>query len=110
MTNTALKFLSVVLALVAPLLANPAVEKRQGGSAARLIVRNSCPAPVNFYVGLNLIQMLPVGGNATVLSSFYTGYFFSDANGGNVSGAGSTKAGFFDVSLETQLICRGDIC
>ncbi|TEB21133.1 ricin B-like lectin [Coprinellus micaceus] len=93
---TTLKPLALLLALATPLLADSTVEKRQSGYATQFIIRNSCPAPVNLYIGSQFDSTLPVGGNTTKFSYIYTELFFTDANGGNPNGAGTTRAGFFD--------------
>ena len=102
--NITLNILSVLLAIATLLLANPVVEKRQGGFAARFIVRNACPAPINVYVGLNLTQMLTTGGNATIIGQ--SGLFFTDANEGMANGSRTTRGGFFDVRFRNHSLER----
>ena len=104
-----LRPLLLLLALATPLLADSAVEKRQSGYASQFIIRNMCPAPVNLYIGSQFDSTLPVGGNTTKFSYVYTDFFFTDANGGNANGAGTTRAGFFDVSTFRNQIRAGRV-
>ncbi|KAJ3520024.1 hypothetical protein NMY22_g12929 [Coprinellus aureogranulatus] len=86
----------LVLALSARSLASSSLEKRQSPYATHFIIGNSCPTPVNLFIGNRLDTTLPIGGYTTKDSYVYTDLFFTDAHGGNANGSGTTRAGFFD--------------
>ncbi|KAF6746666.1 G-X-X-X-Q-X-W domain-containing protein [Ephemerocybe angulata] len=77
-------------------LTSAIIEKRQSGYATQFIIRNSCPGPVQFYAGSSMEATLQPGDTHTRFGYNYTDLFFTDANGGNANGAGTTRAGFFD--------------
>jgi len=82
-----------LLLLTIPLLARP-LSPRQ--STRQYIIFNKCPTAVNLYIGGVLDGSIPSAGNVTKFLSTGAGFFYTDANGGNANGAGTTRAGFFD--------------
>lgn len=57
---------------------------------------NRCPAPINLVIGGNITGTIPAGGTVNTNLGFNTGgFFFTDANGGNANGVGTTRVGFF---------------
>jgi hypothetical protein len=91
------------------LLANPVVEERQIASR-QYIISNQCPASINLYIGGQFDAILATGGNTTKFLAETAGLFYTDANGGNVTGSGTLRAGFYgSVSLLFVLVAsRGD--
>ncbi|KAF8960459.1 G-X-X-X-Q-X-W domain-containing protein [Flammula alnicola] len=59
------------------------------------IVFNKCPSSINLYIGGVLDSNIPSGGNVTKFLGLGAGFFYTDANGGNANGIGTTRAGFF---------------
>jgi hypothetical protein len=58
-------------------------------------ILNNCPADIDLYIGGLFEANIPRAGNVTRFLSTDAGFFYTDANGGNPSGAGTTRAGFF---------------
>jgi len=56
---------------------------------------NNCPSDINLYVGGVLDGNIASGGNVTRFLDTGEALFYTDANGGNANGAGTTRAGFF---------------
>ncbi|KAF8157229.1 ricin B lectin domain-containing protein [Crassisporium funariophilum] len=83
-------FFSLVL-LATPLLASE-LEARQ--TTRQYIVRNQCPTSINLYIAGVLDSVVPSQGTTTKFLGLGAGFFYSDVNGGNANGAGTTRAGF----------------
>ncbi|KAJ3507120.1 hypothetical protein NLJ89_g6487 [Agrocybe chaxingu] len=87
--------LSSLLSLLfaVPLLAFPLVPRQL--STRQYIIYNKCPSAVNLYIAGNFEGSLPSQGNTTRFLSLGAGFFYTDANGGNANGEGTSRAGFF---------------
>jgi hypothetical protein len=61
------------------------------------IITNNCPAPIALYINGVGQGTLPASGGSTqrTLDNNFSGFIYTDANGGNQNGAGTTRAGFF---------------
>jgi hypothetical protein len=46
------------------------------------------------------------GGNTTKFLAESAGFFYSDANGGNVNGAGTLRVGFLVSTLDSSPLCE----
>ncbi|TFK37931.1 ricin B lectin domain-containing protein [Crucibulum laeve] len=64
-------------------------------SIIQYTIQNRCPADINLYIGGRLDGLIPTGDNVTRFLAPDAGPFYTDANGGNANGVGSTKAGFY---------------
>ena len=68
-------------------------------------ITNSCPTSVDLYI--NGENQGPIASGATTSRTFddnWSGYIYTDANGGNASGVNTTKAGFYGpVSFSSYL-------
>ncbi|KAG5634420.1 hypothetical protein H0H81_002054 [Sphagnurus paluster] len=62
-------------------------------------VINKCPKPINLFVnGRTQGSLRPNGGSTSLTySNSFSGVFYTDANGGNRNGFGTTRAGFEGV-------------
>jgi hypothetical protein len=60
---------------------------------------NNCPSDINLYTGGVLDGNIASGGNVTRFLDTGKALFYTDANGGNTNGAGTTRAGFFGNDL-----------
>jgi len=65
---------------------------------------NRCPAPISLVIGGNITGTIPAGGTVNTNVGFNTGgFFYTDANGGNANGTGTTRVGFFIQVLRISL-------
>ncbi|RXW19505.1 hypothetical protein EST38_g6362 [Candolleomyces aberdarensis] len=90
---TLARTLLLLAATVTPLLANPIAEKRQI-PFRQYRIWNECPDSINLYIGGQFDTAIASGGNTTKFLAESAGFFYTDANGGNANGAGTTKVGF----------------
>jgi hypothetical protein len=60
---------------------------------------NNCPTDIDLYIGGVLDGNIARGGNVTRFPDTGATLFYTDANGGNANGAGTTRAGFFGNDL-----------
>ncbi|KAJ3507115.1 hypothetical protein NLJ89_g6488 [Agrocybe chaxingu] len=84
--------------LLAPLLAvslraSPLVSRQD---TRQYTIHNQCPSAVNLYIAGNFEGSIPSRGDTTKFMSLGAGFFYTDANGGNPSGIGTSRAGFAD--------------
>jgi hypothetical protein len=77
--------------LSASLLATQALAVR------KYSIVNSCPAAINLYINGESQGSLAANGGTTVKEypNTWSGFIYTDANGGNQNGAGTTRAGFY---------------
>ncbi|KAG6828382.1 hypothetical protein H0H92_008182 [Tricholoma furcatifolium] len=62
----------------------------------RYVFQNSCPTAITYYVNGVSQGSLAVSANATqYLPDFFDGFVYTDVNGGNANGTGTTRAGFY---------------
>ncbi|KAF8642814.1 hypothetical protein AX16_009403 [Volvariella volvacea WC 439] len=83
-----------LLVLAASLLASNPVVSVLG---RRFVIRNDCPLPINYYInGESQGPLWANGGQVDrQLIDNFSGFIYTDANGGNQNGVGTTRAGFF---------------
>ncbi|RDB27209.1 Endo-1,4-beta-xylanase A [Hypsizygus marmoreus] len=81
-------FSSLFLILAAPALLVHA--------ARQIIVTNKCPSAINIFQNGESQGSLASGSSRTsTVTNNFSGFIYTDANGGSQSGAGTTRAGFF---------------
>ncbi|KAJ3512324.1 hypothetical protein NLJ89_g3579 [Agrocybe chaxingu] len=81
------------LLLAAPLLASPLAPRQS--NTRQYIIHNQCPSAVNLYIAGNLEGSIPSRGETTRFLPLGAGFFYTDANGGNANGIGTSRAGFY---------------
>ncbi|KAF5376989.1 hypothetical protein D9615_007348 [Tricholomella constricta] len=63
----------------------------------KYVIKNSCPSAIGLYInGVGQGPLAAAGGSVTkTFNHNFSGFIYTDANGGNQNGAGTTRAGFF---------------
>ncbi|KAG5637604.1 hypothetical protein H0H81_003996 [Sphagnurus paluster] len=66
----------------------------------KYIIKNSCPSAVKLYINGEAQGSIPASGGSfgRTFPDTWSGFIYTDANGGNKSGAGTTRAGFYGQS------------
>jgi hypothetical protein len=60
------------------------------------IIQNQCPSQINLYINGEYQGPLSRGGQTERdFDSHFSGFIYTDANGGNQNGLGTTRAGFY---------------
>ncbi|GLB36919.1 putative G-X-X-X-Q-X-W domain-containing protein [Lyophyllum shimeji] len=74
-----------------------AVAATLASAVREITLVNSCPAPINIFVNGNWVDYLPDNGGTSLMSfnNNFTGFIYTDVNGGSETGVGTTRAGFF---------------
>ena len=93
--------LLLLAAAITPLLAHP-IERRQLATR-QYRIWNECPGPINLYIGGQFDGTIASKGNTTKFLGESAGFFYTDANGGNANGAGTTRVGFSVSQALTDL-------
>jgi len=62
-----------------------------------IVIVNQCPSAINLYTSGVLQQSLPANGGQTTrdVADTFSDFFYTDVNGGNANGVGTTRAGFY---------------
>ncbi|KAF8960448.1 G-X-X-X-Q-X-W domain-containing protein [Flammula alnicola] len=82
-----------LLLLATPLVASPLAPRQ---TTRQYIIYNKCPSSIDLWIAGELDSSIVSGGNVTKFLALGAGFFYTDANGGNANGVGTTRAGFFD--------------
>ncbi|KAF5368698.1 hypothetical protein D9615_010311 [Tricholomella constricta] len=82
------------------LLLTLAASTMLASATRKLVVVNNCPSGINVYSNGNRQAWISANGGSTVasLSNDFSGFIYTDANGGSRSGDGTTRAGFYGPS------------
>lgn len=61
------------------------------------IILNQCPSAITLYINGESQGSLAANGGSTTreLIDNWSGFIYTDANGGNQNGTGTTRAGFY---------------
>lgn len=67
---------------------------------------NNCPSGINVFVNGSWSNWLPANGGSAIspFSNNFSGFIYTNANGGSPSGEGTTRAGFFGQNAYYYLV------
>jgi hypothetical protein len=73
-------------------------------------IENKCPSPITLYI--NGTSQGTVAANGGIIQknfdNNFEGFIYTDANGGNKDGSGTTRAGFYGVvSISISIVLEG---
>jgi hypothetical protein len=82
------------------LLAGLAAAAAPGAFARLYTITNGCPQAITLYINGESQGKLAVGATTTrTMNENWSGFIYTDANGGSQTGTRTTRAGFYgDVS------------
>ncbi|KAF8649444.1 hypothetical protein AX16_005791 [Volvariella volvacea WC 439] len=97
------KFLLAAAALVASNSVTSAL-------ARKFIIKNQCPLPAVYYINGENQGPIPAQGGQVEreLDNNFSGFIYTDTNGGNQNGVGTTRAGFFLERSYYYLVANPD--
>jgi hypothetical protein len=66
-------------------------------AARQYLITNKCPKPITLFINGESQGTLTANGGSTqrTFDNTFSGLIYTDANGGNQNGVGTTRAGFF---------------